>query len=82
MLTNADRAINDVVVAMDGIETHLIDLLPELSEDLSESLNQFASLSRRLDNVIADNEQALSEFGAERPGAVRPDPAGVSSAVA
>jgi len=65
VLTNADRAINDVVVAMDGIETHLIDLLPELSEDLSESLNQFASLSRRLDNVIADNEQALSEFGAE-----------------
>jgi len=65
VLTNADRAIDDVVAAMDGIETHLIDLLPELSEDLSESLNQFASLSRRLDNVIADNEQALSEFGAE-----------------
>ncbi len=65
VLTNADKAIDDVVAAMDGIETHLIDILPELSEDLSESLNQFASLTRRLDNVIADNEQALSEFGTE-----------------
>lgn len=65
VLANADRAIEDVVAAMDGIDTHLIDILPGLSEDLSESLNQFASLTRRLDNVIADNEQALSEFGTE-----------------
>ncbi len=72
VLSNADRAVGDVVAVMEGIETHLIDLLPELSEDLSETLNQFASLSRRLDRVIADNEQALSEFGTEGLGQFGP----------
>ncbi len=65
VLDGAGKAIDDVVLALDGIEEHLIAILPGLSQDLSETLNQFASLSRRLDNVIADNEQALSEFGAE-----------------
>lgn len=65
VLDGAGKAIDDIVLALEGIETHVIDILPDLSDDLSETLNQFASLSRRLDNVIAENEQALSEFGAE-----------------
>jgi phospholipid/cholesterol/gamma-HCH transport system substrate-binding protein len=65
VLDGAGKAIDDIVLALEGIETHVIDILPDLSDDLSETLNQFASLSRRLDDVIAENEQALSEFGAE-----------------
>ena len=65
VLTGASRAVDDIVMAMEGIEENVIAILPDLSSDLSETLNQFASLSRRLDQVIADNEQALSEFGTE-----------------
>ncbi|AKS42864.1 MlaD family protein [Wenzhouxiangella marina] len=65
LLENANRTIGEVGEAVAGIEQHLIDELPNFSADLSETLAQFASLSRRLDRVIADNEQALSEFGAE-----------------
>ncbi|MFU8833403.1 MAG: hypothetical protein ACNA7J_14790, partial [Wenzhouxiangella sp.] len=65
VLDGASQAIDDIVLALDGIEEHLVAILPDLGRDLSETLNQFASLSRRLDNVIAENEQALSEFGAE-----------------
>lgn len=65
VLTGASRAVDDIVMAMEGIEENVIAILPELSDDLSETLNQFASLSRRLDQVVADNEQALSEFGTE-----------------
>ncbi len=65
VLTGASRAVDDIVKALDGIDEHVIKGLPGLSDDLSETLNQFASLSRRLDQVVADNEQALSEFGSE-----------------
>jgi len=65
VLTGASKAVDDIVMALEGIEDNVIKILPDLSEDLSETLNQFASLSRRLDQVIADNEQALSEFGTE-----------------
>jgi phospholipid/cholesterol/gamma-HCH transport system substrate-binding protein len=65
VLGGASQTIEEVSQALAGIEEHLIDILPELSEDLSDTLGAFASLSRRLDNVIADNEQALSEFGVE-----------------
>lgn len=72
VLGDARKAIGDVVLAMEGIEENLIDILPKLSDDLSNSLEAFSSLSRRLDNVIADNEQALSEFGVEGLGQFGP----------
>jgi phospholipid/cholesterol/gamma-HCH transport system substrate-binding protein len=65
VLTGASKAVDGIVVALEGIDEHLIKVLPDLSDDLGETLNQFASLSRRLDQVIVDNEQALSEFGTE-----------------
>lgn len=65
VLETAGQTIDEMSRALAGIEENLIDILPELSGDLSDTLEAFASLSRRLDNVIADNEQALSEFGVE-----------------
>lgn len=65
VLGGAGQTIDEVNLALAGIEEHLIDILPELSADLTEALAAFSSLSNRLDGVIADNEQALSEFGVE-----------------
>jgi len=72
LLDNADSAIADMNAVVNGIDQHLIDRLPELGDDLSETLNQFESLSRRLDRVIAENEQSLSEFGVEGLGQFGP----------
>ncbi|MEE4329934.1 MAG: MlaD family protein [Wenzhouxiangella sp.] len=72
LLQNADSAISDMQAVVNGIDQHLIERLPELGDDLSETLNQFESLSRRLDRVIAENEQSLSEFGVEGLGQFGP----------
>ncbi|NBD95557.1 MAG: MCE family protein [Gammaproteobacteria bacterium] len=72
LLDNADSAIDDVSAVVSGVDRHLIERLPALSDDLSETLNQFESLSRRLDRVIAENEQSLSEFGVEGLGQFGP----------
>ncbi len=65
LLNNANQTIDDMARALDGVESHLIDQLPTLGADLSTALDRFASLSLRLERVVADNEQALSEFGSE-----------------
>ena len=72
LLDNADTTVDEMSAVLAGIEQHLIEILPELSDDLSETLDQFASLSRRLDRVIAENEQSLSEFGVEGLGQFGP----------
>lgn len=63
VLEDAGRTIDEIEQALAGIEENVIDILPSLSEDLGNTLRQFASLSNRLDNLIADNEQALADFG-------------------
>jgi phospholipid/cholesterol/gamma-HCH transport system substrate-binding protein len=72
VLAGAGKAIDDIVLALEGIEEHVIAILPELSQDLSGTLDQFASLSKRLDDLIADNEVALSEFTSEGLGQFGP----------
>lgn len=65
VLEDAGQAIDDIALALASIEEHVIDILPSLSEDLSDTLRRFASLSNRIDNLIADNEQALTDFGVD-----------------
>lgn len=65
VLEDAGRAIDDMAEMLASIEENVVDILPSLSEDLSDTLRRFASLSNRIDNLIADNEQALADFGVE-----------------
>lgn len=48
-----------------GLESEVIERLPELAGELQSALAHFASVAERIDQVVADNEQALSEFGQE-----------------
>ena len=45
--------------------TQVSELLPGLSADLQATLDRFASAAERIDQVLADNEEALSQFGQE-----------------
>jgi len=48
-----------------SLEAQVDELLPALTGDLRVTLERFASAAERLDRLLADNEQALSEFGQE-----------------
>lgn len=48
-----------------SLETELSERLPELSADLQSALAHFASIAERVDQLLADNEQAFGEFGQE-----------------
>ncbi|MGY6519952.1 MAG: MlaD family protein [Lysobacteraceae bacterium] len=54
------------------INDELVDELPGMSEDLRLALTQFEALTRRADNLLADNEEALSSFGNQALGQVAP----------
>lgn len=46
-----------------SLETEVAERLPEVAADLQSTLAHFAAVAERIDLVVADNEQALSEFG-------------------
>ena len=53
-------ALRHLTVSMD---TQISELLPGLSADLQTTLGRFASAAERVDQLLADNEEALSQFG-------------------
>lgn len=61
-LDNSMRIIND----------ELIEDIPQMSQDLSRALAQFESLANRADGLLADNEEALSNFGNQALGQIGP----------
>lgn len=58
--------------SMRTINEELIDELPRMSEDLRRAIGQFESLTRRADDLLADNEDALSSFGNTALGQIGP----------
>jgi len=63
LIGNADQVVADVQGGVSALESHLVDRLPQLGEDLSHALARFASLSEVLERVITENESALLDFG-------------------
>jgi phospholipid/cholesterol/gamma-HCH transport system substrate-binding protein len=57
---------------MSTINDELIDELPQMSQDLRRAIGQFESLTRRADDLLADNEEALSSFGNQALGQIGP----------
>ena len=53
-------ALRHLTVSMDS---QISELLPGLSADLQTTLGRFASAAERVDQLLADNEEALSQFG-------------------
>lgn len=58
--------------SMRTINEELIDELPRMSQDLRRAIGQFESLTRRADDLLADNEDALSSFGNTALGQIGP----------
>ncbi len=51
--------------AIGKLDENLLDAMPELTRDLQDSLNQLSSLTRRADDILSDNEDALAGFTGE-----------------
>ena len=54
--------LRGLVVRVDG---QVEQLLPQVASDLQSSLERFASVTERVDRILADNEQAIAEFSNE-----------------
>lgn len=65
VLARLDQVLISAGDSLDSIDQHLIEILPEVGRDLASATADLATISARLDRVLADNEQALSEFGVE-----------------
>jgi phospholipid/cholesterol/gamma-HCH transport system substrate-binding protein len=65
VLDSSRLLIEGMTDALSEIEEHVIAGLPELSDDLSRTLDQLASASSRIDRVLAENEMAMSDFGVD-----------------
>ncbi len=72
VLDGANRALAGMVNTLERVDTQVMDRLPAMGDDLGESLERFASLAGRLDRVVAENEAALSEIGADALGQLGP----------
>jgi phospholipid/cholesterol/gamma-HCH transport system substrate-binding protein len=65
VLEQSRSLLDGMTAALAEIDEHLIATLPQLSDDIANTLEQLASAANRVDRVLADNEVALSEFGVE-----------------
>ncbi|MGY6587860.1 MAG: MlaD family protein [Wenzhouxiangella sp.] len=65
LIDKAGIAMDSASGSLQSIDEHLVAILPEVGRDISQAASEFASLAARLDSILADNEQALSEFGTE-----------------
>ena len=61
-LEKTAAAVSQLAVSL---ETELAGRLPDLAADVQATLAHFAAVAERIDQVVADNEQALVEFGQE-----------------
>ncbi len=46
-----------------NLDAHVVERLPDAVNDLQVALDSFATVAQRIDQVLADNQQALSSFG-------------------
>lgn len=65
VMERSQRLIDEMSEALAGIDEHVISGLPEMSDDLARTMSRLASVSNRIDRVLADNEAAISDFGVE-----------------
>lgn len=61
-LEKTAAAVSQLAVSL---ETELAGRLPEVAADVQATLAHFAAVAERIDQVVADNEHALAEFGQE-----------------
>lgn len=60
--SNALIEMRELMANLDG---RVDELVPQLADDLQISLERFASAAERIDRLLAENEQAITEFGNE-----------------
>jgi len=72
VMDKANRTLDQLNKMLLDVDSSLVNQLPELSADIVQTLDQLASMTNRLDQVIAENEQAFADFGTEGLGQVGP----------
>jgi phospholipid/cholesterol/gamma-HCH transport system substrate-binding protein len=64
LIERLELAAQRFTTAVNGIERGLVDELPELSEQARAAIGRIDLLARRLDRIVASNEDDLSRLGA------------------
>ncbi|MEN1728165.1 MAG: MlaD family protein [Pseudomonadota bacterium] len=72
VLEQANETLAQLRAMLTDVDEGLIAEIPALSANVEQTLAQLASMTERLDRVIADNEQAFADFGNEGLGQVGP----------
>lgn len=65
VLASADTTVARIDRSVARIDSSVIEALPQLTQDLSQTLKQMEAFTRRADVMLADNEGALASFGSE-----------------
>lgn len=65
VMLESRELIDGMQSALDEIDRHLITALPTISEDLQVSMRRLANAADSIDQVLADNEAAIAQFGIE-----------------
>ncbi|MEE4637301.1 MAG: MlaD family protein [Wenzhouxiangella sp.] len=65
MLEEFGQALTEMRALMANLDGQIDTLMPPLAADLQLSLERFASAAERVDRLLAENEQAIAEFGNE-----------------
>jgi len=65
VLTRVDATVEHIDRSVARVDSSLIEALPQITHDLSQTLQQMEALTRRADAMLADNEDALASFGSE-----------------
>jgi len=72
VLDQANQGLTQFRAMLTEVDGGLIRDIPELASSIEQTLSQLASMTQRLDRVIAENEQAFANFGNEGLGQVGP----------
>jgi len=72
VLDQANQTLEQFRGMLTEIDSGLVSDIPDLSSKIEQTLAQLASMTQRLDRVIAENEQAFANFGNEGLGQVGP----------
>lgn len=65
LLSHADETLTRLDASLKKVDGSLLDALPGLTDDLRNTLARMESLTRRADDMLAENEEALASFGNE-----------------
>jgi len=72
VLEEANRTLGQFRGMLSEIDAGLVNDVPQFGAKIDQTLDQLASMTQRLDRMIADNEQAFADFGNEGLGQVGP----------